>query len=480
MKSVDIVVIGAGPAGMAAASTAASLNANVLVLDEQPAPGGQIYRAILEADDRRTEILGPDYREGRDLARSFVEGSLEFEPSATVWRVDPLGSIAYSIAGAAKQVRGKRVVLATGALERPVPVPGWTLPGVMTAGAAQIMLKTASIVPQDAVLVGSGPLLYLVAGQLIEAGHPPKALVETQSPKDHFNAVRYFWSALKGWRPLAKGVSLLKAVRAAGVPRYTASDKIWLLGESEVEAVAFRSGSSDHTIACSTVLLHQGVVPNTQISRALRLDHQWNEAQHCFHPIIDSWGVTSNPVFTIAGDGAAIGGAKAAELSGRLAAMGAAAEIDLIDEPKRDALASPVRKELARHLAVRPFLDALYSPPDDVRHPEDATIICRCEEVTAGDIRRFAGLGCVGPNQTKAFSRCGMGPCQGRMCGLTVTEILARENGLSHDAVGAYRIRSPLKPVTLGEIAELDRKQEIVDSTEGVKDASLSSVTAAS
>jgi len=128
----------------------------------------------------------------------------------------------------------------------------------------------------------------------------------------------------------------------------------------------------------------------------------------------------------------------------------------MLDTAERDQLAADARRDLESHLAVRPFLDALYAPPDWVRRPGDEVVVCRCEEVTAGNIRHYAGLGCVGPNQTKAFGRCGMGPCQGRICGLPVTEILSEANDMPQDEVGAYRIRAPLKPITLGELASLD------------------------
>jgi NAD(P)H-nitrite reductase large subunit len=106
-------------------------------------------------------------------------------------------------------------------------------------------------------------------------------------------------------------------------------------------------------------------------------------------------------------------------------------------------------------MAARPFLEAAYPPYAGALSPADSTIICRCEEVTAGDIRATAKLGCLGPNQTKAFGRAGMGPCQGRYCGLTVTRLLADANGRTPDQTGSYRIRAPIKPVTLGELSQL-------------------------
>ena len=127
-------------------------------------------------------------------------------------------------------------------------------------------------------------------------------------------------------------------------------------------------------------------------------------------------------------------------------------------------MAAPLRRALARELAVRPFLDAAYPPYSAALQPTDSTVVCRCEEVTAGSIRGYAKIGCLGPNQTKAFGRAGMGPCQGRYCGLTVTALLADANGQSPDETGYYRIRPPLKPVILGELAAMDETTQ--DATE--------------
>jgi hypothetical protein len=117
-----------------------------------------------------------------------------------------------------------------------------------------------------------------------------------------------------------------------------------------------------------------------------------------------------------------------------------------------------VRRELRLHLRARPFLDALYRPAQDYVAPRDPeTVVCRCEEVRAGEIRRLvSGQGCPGPNQMKAFVRCGMGPCQGRLCGLTVTELISEVRGVTQEDVGYYRIRPPVKPVTVGDLASLD------------------------
>jgi thioredoxin reductase len=455
MIEFDIIVIGAGPAGMSAARCGAEFGTNVLLIDDQASGGGQVYRNVEHASSEQCMILGPDYEVGLGLIRSLEHIDITIEQSATVWRVDTDGTVTYSIKSDAKQAKGRHLIIATGALERPTPVPGWTLPGAMTVGAAQIMLKSSGVAPQNAVLTGSGPLLYLFAHQLIEAGVPPKALIETQTLKNVLSAVRYLPGAVRTPSYLKKGWGMLKAIKRAGVPRFVGATDIAIKGEGSVSGVSFVRAGRRNDIPCETILLHSGVVPNIQMTQSLRLEHEWDEAQRCFKPKCNIVGVTSNPKISVAGDGAGISGAKAAAIGGELAALGALEKLKLIEtqaiEPKRNSLLQARSKELA----IRPFLDALYRVPNEILRPNDEVMICRCEEVTAGNIRRYAQLGCTGPNQTKALGRPGMGPCQGRFCGLTVTELLAEANDAHPDDVGYFRIRSPLKPVSLGEVATL-------------------------
>jgi bacterioferritin-associated ferredoxin len=213
-------------------------------------------------------------------------------------------------------------------------------------------------------------------------------------------------------------------------------------------------------------MLHQGVVPNVNLSRAVGAEHRWNDALDCWEPQVDEWGLTTVDGIGMAGDGAGIAGALAAEHRGRLAALQAAHLLGRIDAAKRDSQAVAPRQALARAVRGREFFDALYKAPDAFRRPTGDTIVCRCEEVTAAQVRETVKLGCSGPNQMKAFLRCGMGPCQGRFCGLTVAEIIAEERGVPTQEVGYYRLRFPTKPLTLGELASLpqtdDSRQAVV------------------
>src|ERR1019366_9264124 len=179
----------------------------------------------------------------------------------------------------------------------------------------------------------------------------------------------------------------------------------------------------------------------------------------CFVPIVDAWGASSVPGVTLAGDGAGIAGARAAEAHGRIAALNAACAIGRIDPAQRDAAGAPAQADRARWLRGRRFLDVMYRPAPQYRIPVGDTVVCRCEEVTARQGLESVRLGCTGPNQMKSFLRCGMGPCQGRFCGLTVSELIAKERGSPPAEIGHYRLRFPIKPITLGELASLPQTE---------------------
>lgn len=462
----DAVIIGAGPAGMSAALTAESCGLKVVVIDEQPRPGGQIYRNVTVAPPSISALLGPDYRHGETLAARFEASGVEARHGALVWDIAQGFAVTGQQDGRTFQVRAPQLITATGAIERASPLPGWTLPGVMNAGAAQIAIKSANSVPSgQVVLAGGGPLLLLVACQLLQAGVNVTAVVETSPAANRWRALRHLSTALTAPRLLAKGVSMLWRLRRAGVAMFANASDLRVEGKDRVTALSFNSHGAAHRMTANVLLLHHGVVPNTQISRLLRVNHDWNETQLAWQPRTNEFGETSLPGFRVAGDGAAIAGALAAEASGALAALGAAYALRRLSAGELERQAEPWREQLSLQLRIRPFLDALYRPPEWLTDPANETIVCRCEEVTAGRVREMAQMGCQGPNQTKFFSRCGMGPCQGRLCGLTVTQILSKTLGKSHECVGSYRIRAPLKPVPLASIAALDTMSNF-DQTE--------------
>ena len=453
----DVLVIGAGPAGLAAATTCAQHGLSVALVDEQPSPGGQIYRATADGPLAHSDILGDDYRNGAALVAAFQRSGSQYLPLTTVWSLSRHGGgfeIALSKSRSAAIAHARAIVIATGALERPFPIPGWTLPGVMMAGAAQALLKTSAMVAQDGVvLAGNGPLLWLVAWQYLRAGAPPRALLDT-TPRGRLAQSLRHAPSFAASSYFAKGLSLVRDVRRnVKIVEYV--DALEIVGEDAARAIRYRAAGQAGSMDVAHVFLHQGVVPDINLASALGCAIAWDDANACFRPVVDEWGGTSVAGVYIAGDGAGIAGAQAAAIRGRLAALALANAHGRLPGDERDRVARPLLRALSQALRGRRFLDALYRPDDGFRIPQGDTVACRCEEVRAATIARAAREGCAGPNQAKSYTRCGMGPCQGRYCGLTVTEIIARETARTPAEVGALHARFPLKPVTLAEVASL-------------------------
>jgi NADPH-dependent 2,4-dienoyl-CoA reductase/sulfur reductase-like enzyme len=448
--SYDLVVIGGGPAGLAAAALAARAGVQTVLFDENPGVGGQIYRGITTTPVGNRSVLGDDYWAGAALAAEVKASGAAIVTGATVWSLDPTRTVGVSIAGQARLIQAGRVIVATGSLERPFPIPGWTLPGVMTAGAAQTALKAQGLVPDGrTVMAGAGPLLWLLAAQLLRAGARVEAILDTMPRVNWLRAAMHLPDfALSPYR--SKGMALLREVKAK-VPVIRV-DRVEAHGKDRLTEVVFGTSAGERRMKTDLLLLHQGVVPNVNLALAAGVEHRWNSRQLCFEPVVDDEFATSVPGIAVAGDGAGIAGGTAAAERGRLAAIAAVTALKAdASVPQRQTL----RQKLAREEMGRAFLDTLYQPAPAFRQPVGDTIVCRCEEVTAKQVRDTADLGCEGPNQMKAFLRCGMGPCQGRLCGLTVTELIAAQRESTPAEVGYYRLRPPVKPITLAELASL-------------------------
>ena len=456
--SCDVAIVGAGPAGMAAACVLAKGGLDVVVLDEQHAPGGQIYKGVEKVFAQRPQdvpSLGKEYAAGQALTRRFRESGAQYRPGVSVWQItsdqEPELALGLLEEGSARMLYPKHVILATGAMERPVPFEGWTLPGVMTVGAAQTLLKSSRLLPrEDVVLAGTGPLLYLYANQIRDFGIIPQAILDTgplltlrsgllgleallACPKSVLQGMHWLWSA-KRKLGLVQGVRTLKAH-----------------GNDRLSSVTYDAHGRGHELATSLLLVHDGVIPNTWLSMSAGVRHHFDSGQSCWVPEIHGAGKTNRKDISMVGDGVRIGGASVAVLHGERVAHEVEAYLGKKD--RSFLVAEP--RALNRQRRLRRFLDQAFPPTNDFQLPTDKTIVCRCEEVTAGEIRQVAAGGCMGPNQGKAFTRCGMGPCMGRKCALTVSQLMADARGVPVDEIGHYRIRPPIRPITIGQLADM-------------------------
>ncbi|MCP4625124.1 MAG: FAD-dependent oxidoreductase [bacterium] len=452
----DVIIIGAGPAGLSAAVTAAGYGLDVLVVDEQPSPGGQIYRNIERASEHTLSILGPDYGQGLALLERFGSSQAEYLGNAIVWRIDPNGNICFSRKGRSREINARHILIATGAMERPVPFAGWTLPGVMGVGAVDANFKSSDMVPRGPVVIaGSGPLLLATAGHLISCGVAVTAILDTTDPGNILSCLPVVPKALRRPDYLLKGLGMIVNLQRSGIRHVRGVTEYQAHGSDCLDHVSFKSSRASGTLAAGVLLVHEGVVPRCDLTRQVGIAHLWDPVQRCWYPKTMTYGRTEMKTIHVAGDGAFVHGGVAAQLKGSLAALDIAAAEKTLPQQKKNGTFRRIQQELYRELAPRPFVDALYQPRPNLYSLPPDTLVCRCEAVTAGDISQAIAEGCRDPNEIKAMTRCGMGPCQGRMCGSALAEITADFLKLETRDLNSLSIRPPVCNISLAELADL-------------------------
>jgi thioredoxin reductase len=461
----DVAVIGGGPAGLAAATLASRHALATVLFDEQPRPGGQRYGAPTICGAPRFGTREEGDRED-ELIAAFRQSGATPVFDATVWaarrRDDDLFEV--GIVHGPPEARNTRLasaralIVATGAVARPFPIPGATLPGVVGVGDAHALLGTASEPGRRIVLAGNGPLLWDLASDYLAARVAVEALLVTTPRVQRLRALPKVWSVVTS-ADFLRGLALEQRVRrrVRVIRNVTA---IVARGPGRVETLELETTRGTVILHADLLVLDQGLVPEINFGAALGCAYRWNDAQACFEPVVDAWGGSTLAGVFFAGDAAGIAGAEAAQARGHLAALAVANAIGRIDARARDAAAEKPRAAVRRALRGRAFLDVLHRPADAYRIPGGDTVVCRCENVTAEQVIAMIRQGAAGPNQVKAVARCGMGPCQGRSCGLTVTELVARERRISPGEAGYFRLRWPVKPIALADLAALPSSAE--------------------
>ncbi len=418
---VDLAVVGAGPAGMAAAAAAAGQGRRVWVLDEGFRPGGQIWR-------HRPGEAPPG---ARRLLAALAAGGVQVLGGAGVfdaWRQDRAWRLAVSTARGRLDLEAPALVLACGARERFAPFPGWTLPGVLGAGGGQALLKEGLDLACDPVLVaGSGPLLLPVAAAVRRHGGRLLAILE-QAP----------WRRVLGLAPLL-ATRPAKALQALGLGWATLGSPYrpgwWVaeaVGDGRLEQVRITDGRGARLLPCRWLFCGFGLVPNLELGRHLGCALAGEALE------VDGAQGTSQEGIYAAGEVCGIAGLEAALAEGRIAGLAAAGAWDPDSREGRR-----LARDRGRARAMGRRLEDLFAPRDELLAlPRPDTLVCRCEDVPFGAIDPAWDA-----RETKLCTRAGMGPCQGRVCG----PILARHFGHQLDTV-----RVPLKAVPLDHLAGLD------------------------
>jgi thioredoxin reductase/bacterioferritin-associated ferredoxin len=456
MMHADVAVLGAGPAGMAAGTAAARAGAATVVVDENIAPGGQVYRAPAEGI---AAPPGADRRIGDALRQALAASGADLLASCRCWAIagEPLGSdrpqrfrLDVLSPSVVLTISARALILCPGTHERVVPFRGWTLPGVMGLAAATILLKAEAVPPgRRSIVAGSGPLLAAVSAGILKAGGAVAAVIDI-APK------RTWLAALPGLasRPelLARGASWVGLIARHHVPILSGWRITGATGTDELEAVAVESITGKPTrrcIPCDSLLVGHGLTPATEASRLLGAAHRYCAERGGWVPVLDEWQRSSVSKLYVAGDGAGVTGAHAAAISGQIAALAAISDLGIADTGTRVA---DLRRKLRASLRFSAALSRVWQVPRQLtaRIPKSC-IVCRCEDITRGEIDSAIEAGACDMNQLKQFTRCGMGPCQGRMCGETVRDLLAERLG-NPETVGLFNARLPLRPVPLDRL----------------------------
>lgn len=455
MRSIwDVIIVGAGPAGMCAAIETARQGLHTLVLDRQTEPGGQIFRNV--GSSALVNRLGSDYSAGLPLVEEFKNCGATFLPSANVWDIAP-DRVYFSTPGQSHCMTARQVVLATGAMERPVPLPGWTLPGVMGSGASDILLKSASLLPPaPVVLCGNGPLILQAAVHMHHFKIPVAGVLFTGRISNVLRAMKHITGALARPGYFLHGIGMAAQTVFSQKCFFAVRDLRIEQVETERFKINFASMSGNNkSLQAATLLLHEGVISESRITRLARCRHTWDERQRYWHVSADAWGQTSVPGIRTAGDVACVRGAVAAQAEGRLVGLGICHELGRLNMSERNRLADSHMSIVRRCQALQPFLDEYFAPTPSQLQPADDAVVCRCEELTAAELQQTIRQGCFSPDGLKAQARPGMGTCQGRMCGQAVAEMIAHTQGLPLDQLPQYTAQPPLFPLNLGELADM-------------------------
>ena len=465
MNKTDLAIVGAGPTGLSAALVAARAGLKVWVFDDNALPGGQYFRQ-LPKQFRKTRKTVYDKEHGRasELFTAIHHPNITYLPNATVWENPDPGILAFTAGERSGRIEAKAILIACGASDRPVPFPGWTLPGVVTAGGLQNLVKGARVVPGErAVVAGNGPLLLVVAANLIRAGATVAAVAEAAP------ATARLWRNLPRLLQAPEIVKLAINYRGlmakAGVPYRCGETVIEARGHDELEEVVLAPigtrGRFDRakarTVACDTLVTGFGLNPSIEMYRLLGCDISYNSYRGGWMPKRSEDLETSIPGIFAAGDGAGIGGVEFALIEGRLAGTVIARNLGGLDERTAAIQAAPLRSRLERFRKFRVGLERVYAPPSTwTELATEDTIVCRCEDVSLGDIRAREAQGFTSAFAIKGSTRMSMGRCQGRNCLPTLAALIAARDGLAVEQVELPQGRPPARLVTIGDLLQED------------------------
>ena len=452
----DVVVIGAGPAGVNAAIDAHDQGLSVLLIDEGRDAGGQVWRpksaSIIKAPVTPTEQKGEHLRER--LRKSNIKRKFE----TRVWHIEKCGDDGWIIGLSGpddeKQVRSKAVIIATGAQERVIPVNGWTLPGVLGLAGTTALMKENHLPPHGrSIVAGTGPLVFYVASEILRLGGTVTAILTLNSKLDWFKELP---TMILKPQLLFQGLNWVLSLYLKRIPIYWRTGIKTVEGDNAVEGATItkvdknwapKQGHEKY-IPCESVCYGQGLMPEISATRLTGANHHYDEKLGGWVPTIDELGRTSEKGIYACGDNAGILGVTVAPISGKRAAR---AVIEDLKGENSGAKQSNLRmmQKFGRAMTALSI-----SRSGLIKFIDDKTEICRCEGITKSDIDHEITHGAQSHNAVKSGTRCGMGPCGGRFCMDTVAMLTEYHTGKTREVIGLPTARPPLRPVILDTLSD--------------------------
>jgi NADPH-dependent 2,4-dienoyl-CoA reductase/sulfur reductase-like enzyme/bacterioferritin-associated ferredoxin len=463
-EAYDVVIIGAGPSGIGAAAVLAEYSLKVLLIDENNQIGGQIWRKPVYKPTGR--FRGPQ-PPGLQLELSTVTGAnknnLRIITPACVLGVFPEKHLLLSTPEeSVKEIKARRIIFATGAREKVRPFKGWTLPGVMTLGAAQILLKYYGVLASSKILIaGAGPLVYLLSSQIIGTGGKVTTVLDRSSAATMLNAM---WVMAGQLPKIGPGLLAIGRLIKKRVPIKHRMQVVEVKGKDKLqEVIAAKIAPDGTTVQGShkryeTQLLAcgNGFIPNIELPQLAGCDLTYAADMGGWIVKADASMETSVSGVFAAGEITGIAGGDKALIEGRLAALSILRQFGKLHSKKhrvRQAALLTKRKRCQRFGAFLNHQWAIH--PSEWAGIDDATIICRCEDITMGTIRGWINEGITSASELKRATRCGMGNCQGRTCAPLIYDILAAYSVDGRQAPHPLSVRTPVKPIPLGDLARM-------------------------
>lgn len=461
-EMVDVAIVGGGPAGQAAAMQTRAAGLSTCIIDEQQRPGGQILRQPPRSFDVVGWMGGRLYRRLREqLRRTEADAGLRWIGGTSVtglWAEEDGFRLSVS-GGQVGALRARRVLVAAGCYDMPVALPGWTTPGVMSAGGLQTLIKGQQLVPgQEVLLFGTHPLMLVLAYQLLAADVRIKGVLFAQPLGTMLmQGLSHAAAAFVAPGPLRAAMASWFRLRRASVPiRFDASVER-LNGDGALIGAQLRERNAVRRIDCDLAAMCFGFLPQSDLPRMAGAKMRWSQPAGGWETVHDAWMRSDVPGLYVAGETSGVSGADAALLEGELAGLAMAMDAGQLAFPLADRMARPLRRALARLQPFIAMLRAIADPRPWLPAGDAGTIICRCEDVTLATvddaITQARGAGSqFGASAIKLRCRAGMGLCQGRSCEHMLMRRIATQCDRPLEAVTGFRSRYPVRPVAIDEL----------------------------